>query len=907
VSSILAFLSWYLIITLLGGLTFPLVYFLFPALADRGYSLARVAGLLIWGYLFWILTSLGLTQNTVGGILFALVVLIALSAWALSNIEYRISNIISWLRSNLRLVIAVEVLFLLAFVFLAFLRAGNPELDGTERPMELMFINAILRSPTFPPHDSWLSGYAISYYYFGYVMTAMLARLSGLTGSIAHNLMTSLIFALAAVGAYGILYNLLSALHLQSSIPNPQSPDSRIPTPGSPPQPSTVNRQPSIFLSFLAPLFLLLVGNLEAFLEILHLRSVFWPSGSSSNFWTWLGVKELSDPPSPLPGALWPRLVYWWGQLRFSGLGAWFNEQFAPARFWWWWRASRVITDFDLKGNFQEVIDEFPFFSFLLGDLHPHVLAIPFNLLAVAVALNLFLGGWRGRIEFFGFRLDLSKTGFLFSALVLGGLAFLNTWDILVVAALIVFAYVLFRVREEGWSWSRLEDVFVLGIPLGLVAVILYLPFYFGFSSQASGILPNIINPTRGAQLWVMFAPFFIPIFAYLAYLLFKEKWVARWRLSILLSVGFVLLLWGFSWLYAWLVKFTDPVLAAQFLQSQGLSSFQSLFAAATLRRLSYLGGLLTLLALLAPALSFLLSNRQSSIVNHQSPLLDSQSSITNSQSSSPTTPDPQSPNIEYRIPHSPFTDFQSSIVNRQSSIPHSFIFLLILLASLLVIAPEFVYLHDGFGTRMNTIFKFYYQAWLLWSLAAACAAAFLLQNLRRAWDWVFRFGLILLLFASLAYPVFGVANKTNNFNPPLGWNLDDFTRIQRSDPDEAAAIRWLQSAPDGVLAEAVGGGYTSFGRISVYTGLPTVINWPDHESQWGRSGADLGARQDDIKTLYTTSNWPTALAIIGRYNIQYIYIGSLERSTYPVQEEKFQAHLTQVFHQGIVAIYAVH
>ena len=60
-SSIPAFVSWYVIITLLGWLTFPLAYFLFPALADRGYSLSRVAGLLIWGYVFWSFTSLGLT------------------------------------------------------------------------------------------------------------------------------------------------------------------------------------------------------------------------------------------------------------------------------------------------------------------------------------------------------------------------------------------------------------------------------------------------------------------------------------------------------------------------------------------------------------------------------------------------------------------------------------------------------------------------------------------------------------------------------------------------------------------------------------------------------------------------------------------------------------------------------
>jgi YYY domain-containing protein len=831
VSSILAFISWYILITLLGWLTFPLVYFLFPALNDRGYSLSRVAGLLIWGYLFWIFTSLGLTQNTIGGILFALLVLSAWSAWALSNIDGRISNIVSWLKSNLSIVITTEVLFLIAFAFLAFLRAGNPELDGTERPMELMFINAILRSPAFPPHDSWLSGYAISYYYFGYVMTAMLAKLAGLPGSIAHNLMTSLIFALAAIGACGILYNLLSAFNPKSSIENRKS--------------NTVD-------SLLAPLFLLLVSNLGGFLEVLHTRGLFWNS-NSSNFWTWLGIKDLTDAPAqPL---------------------AWI-----PNRFWWWWRASRVITDLDLKGNFMEVIDEFPFFSFLLGDLHPHVLAIPFNLLAVAIALNIFLGGWRGDMDLFGFHLDISKTGFLFAALTLGGLAFLNTWDILIGAALIVLAYVLFRVHADGWSWSRLEDVFILGVPLGLSAIVLYLPFYFGFSSQASGILPNLINPTRGAQLWVMFAPFFIPIFAYLLYIAFDKKQSGDWKLSLLLVIAFILLLWGFSWLMGLIVKFIDPVTAQQYLASQGMANLGALFSAATLRRLSSIGGLLTLLALLIPALAFLTAAHQ------------------------PKTDDDR-PRSTVHAPPS-IIDHESLAINHSSS---TFIFLLIALAAILVIAPEFVYLHDQFGTRMNTIFKFYYQAWLLWSIAASFGTAILLQKLRGAWDWIFRIGIVVLLCMALTYPVFAIANKTNNFDPPLGWSLDDFTRIQQSNPNEAAAIQWLNSAPDGVIAEAVGGGYTAFGRIAVYTGLPDVLNWPDHESQWGRTGAQFGTRQDDIKTLYSTPNWQTALAIINQYNIQYIYIGDLERSTYPVQEAKFRDHLTQVFHVGNVAIYEVH
>lgn len=813
-----AFIAWYLLLTLLGWLTFPLAYRLFPALADRGYSLARAAGLLIWGYIFWLFASLGLTQNTIGGILFSLVILAGASLSSFffpqSEIENRKSEIIEWFQSHFRYILTVEILFLIAFAFLAFIRAGNPELNGTERPMELMFLNAILRSPAFPPHDSWLSGYAISYYYFGYVLTAMLAKLTGVPATLAHNLMTSLIFALSTVGAYGILCDLLALL-----------------------KPSTDDHQPSTGLPLLAPLFLLLIGNLAGFLEALHQRGILWPSNlqpSIFNFWVWLDIKELSDAPTQPLGWM-------------------------PQRYLWWWRASRVISDTDLLHHAQEIIDEFPFFSFLLGDLHPHVLAIPFNLLAVAVALNLFLGGWRGEFNLFGFRLQVSKTGFVFAALTLGGLAFLNTWDILAAGVLIVLAYVIFRVREEGWSWTRLEDAFIFGIPLLISAILLFLPFYFGFSSQAGGILPNLINPVRGAQLWVMFAPLFIPVFAYLAYLTFGEKQIGNWKLAVLLAAGFTLLLWGFSWLIGWLANFKDPIFAQQYFASQGVASLGELFRAASLRRLSYIGGLLTMLALLIPAAAFLTKDERGGMKEEQASFL---------------------------LPSS------------------SFIFLLIALAALLLLAPEFVYLRDQFGSRMNTIFKFYYQAWLLLSIAAAFGAAILLQKLRGLADWVFRIGLVALLFMALTYPVLALANKTNNFKPPFGWTLDDFVRVQRENPGDAAAIEWLKSAPDGVIVEAVGGSYTGYARISTYTGQAAVLGWPGHESQWRGGSALFASREDDVKLLYATSNWQTALDILKKYNVRYIYIGGLERSTYHVLEDKFKQHLKQVYQLGDVTIY---
>jgi len=108
------------------------------------------------------------------------------------------------------------VLFLVAFAAWAVVRAANPEAVGTEKPMELAFINAILRSPNFPPHDPWLSGYAISYYYFGYVIIAMLAKFTGTAGGIAFNLGISLIFALSACGAFGLVYNLFECIETGS-------------------------------------------------------------------------------------------------------------------------------------------------------------------------------------------------------------------------------------------------------------------------------------------------------------------------------------------------------------------------------------------------------------------------------------------------------------------------------------------------------------------------------------------------------------------------------------------------------------------------------------------------------------------------------------------------------------------
>ncbi|MCC6260222.1 MAG: hypothetical protein IT311_05105 [Anaerolineales bacterium] len=821
-----SFIFWYLLVSAVGWLTFPLAFRLFPALKDRGYTFARTAGLLIWGYAFWLLASLGVAQNDTGGILLGCAVLLGLSFWSFNQQR---GELLDFIKSNLRLVLTTEILFLVAFAFLAFIRSANSELFSTEKPMELAFISGIMRSPTFPPRDPWLSGYAISYYYFGYVITAMLAKLTNVPSSMAHNLMTALIFSLTAIGAYGILYNLLA------------------------------DRKSSSVNALFAPLFLLLVSNFGALLEVLSRYGFFWKKDATgqftSAFWTWLDVKELNLPPAEPLG---------WGIQRYL----------------WWWRSSRIMQDYDMLHNPQEVIDEFPFFSFLLGDLHPHVLALPFTLLAISVALNIFLGGWKGELRILGFSIYMQLEGFVFSALALGGLAFLNTWDILIGATLIVAAYVFTQAQAHGWNWKRLEDLLTLALPLGLASIFMYLPFYLGFSSQAGGILPSMMYPTRGAHLWLMWGTLLIPIYCFLAYKiresasaggLLEAELKPNWKLALWLGLGFTLILFIFMWLIGLLGYYVQKDFVMGWLASQNMD-IATFFRATSLRRLSYIGGLITMLAVLIPALAFLFSkefNNQLSTANHQSPTTNHQSPTTNHQTI-------------------------------------TFVFLLLAVGAVLIIAPDFVYLKDQFGYRINTIFKFYYQAWLLWSLAAAFGVAYLLQNLNNAvWGWVYRIGIALVIFAGLLYPALSLPTKTNSFKPYGGFTLDDFDRIKRENPDEAAAIEFLRAAPDGVVAEAIGGSYDpSYARIATYTGLPNVLGWPGHESQWRGGAEPQGSRQADIAALYTTSDWDTASAILAKYHIRYIYIGDTERRSLQVNERKFVTRLKIIFQQGNVTIY---
>ncbi len=840
-----SWILWYILITILGWISLPAVFRLLPNLKDRGFGVIRTFGWLIWGFSTWILASLGVAPFISGGLLIGGSLLLGLSVWGLQGTS--IQELIYWLRSQKRMVITSEVLFFLAFAGLSIVRAANPEALGTEKPMELAFINAILRSPTFPPHDPWLSGYGISYYYFGYVLTAMLAKFTGTSGSISFNLGVSLVFGLSACGAYGIVYNLLNSQregnNSGKSIPR------------------------FTFASLLAPLFVLIVSNFEGFLDMLHSRGLFWKLNADgtlqSGFWRWLDIQDLNSAPS--------QPLTW-----------------IPDRFWWWWRASRVLQDYDLRGASKEIIDEFPFFSYLLADLHPHVLAMPFAFLAITLAMNtlLFKESRRCRtikVGNFDLEMDIEPIFFVVSAISIGGLAFLNTWDFPVYVFIFAASYGLAGYyRNYDGLWQLTIRFIGMGIALGIAGILFYLPFYLGFSSQAGGFLPNLIYPTRGVHLWVMFGPLLFPIFIYLL----NVQAVRRNWSGLLKGLGIALLIMLTAWLFTVLLGWgitLIPERGQQYLASIGADNLQQVIRASIERRTTAFGGWLTLLLLLGLILSLGKRIFQGSLV-------------------------------ESNTPDAEIADFSSPNPN---NIPRPDIFqiILILTGLILVISPEFLYLLDMFGWRMNTIFKFYFQAWLIWSVAAAYGSIYLLINLSGIKRIFFLAVFIMVLFASLVYPVLGLWNKTNGFSPGE-WTLDSSKYYLKSSPEEMAAIDWLSKAESGAVAEAVpatGGSYTEYGRVSTFSGQPAVLGWVGHENQWRGGNAEMGSRLLDLERLFCSKDWEESRKILDQYEIRYVFVGNLERATYlpnnttcPVGlvDGKFKHNLNPVFQMGQTAIY---
>ncbi|MFQ5826595.1 MAG: DUF2298 domain-containing protein, partial [Dehalococcoidia bacterium] len=678
-----------------------------------------------------------------------------------------------YLSQNRRVIIITEALFLVAFLLWAGVRAQNPEIVGTEKPMDFAFLSSILRASYFPPPDPWFSGQAISYYYFGYLMMAVMTKVTGVAAGIGFNLALALLFALTATAAFCLVYNLVRA--------------------------ARGGGRAAIGFGLVAVALLLLLGNLEAVLEVAFARGM-----GSEGFWGWVGIKGLAQPSDT--GDLFP-----------SGN--------------WWWRATRVIDTLAEGGSLDYTITEFPLFSFLLGDLHPHLMGLPFALLALGLSLNILRTG-----EALGLTwLRRNPLQFGVILLALGSLGFVNTWDLPTYTAIFVAALALQILRTRGSPGGAVA----LAASLGVGVFLLYLPFYLGLRAQVMGIWPWFGPGTRALHygiIWGLFLFIGLSFILALGYRALRGRPGGREMAVSALLVLLPLALWSLARLM--------------------VSAFTGGWGDGLGLVLEKFWHLLPLLAVLTFALVLI------------------------------------------------FRMAQRGSEEEGSSL---FALTVIFFGLFLTLGCELFYLRDLFGNRMNTVFKFYNQAWVL----LVIGSAFGLYYLNRSWrprarlllgGW---WGLLgLLLLGALIYPAATAVSLAQGTRSPT---LDGLAFLARVDPWEKEAIDFLRGVPGSpVIVEAVGPDYTEYGRVSAYTGLSAVLGQMMHEQQW-RGAGYLSRRRDDVARIYRSRDVEEVRALLGGYGVSYVYVGPRERKTYGVgMSQRFDAFLDVAFSNEKVTIYRV-
>jgi len=867
----LFFIAWYIALSLLGFLILPVTFRIFMCLPDRGYSFTKPLGLLFLGYVFWFLGANRILYYDIGGIFLSIIVVIGLGI-GLQKKE-GLFEIRGWIIEHKSTVILVEVLFLLLFAGWTYIRIYNPDIYGTEKPMEFMFINSILRSPKFPPQDAWLSGHAISYYYFGYFLIATLARITNTPSPIAFNLGISLLFAMTGVASLGVVMNLIALVKRETKN-------------------LYVNNSHLLVSSFwpglFGPLMILIVGNWYGVLELAHNNGLFadtqipmvwYDYGQAIDVGQVKSLNDFAQKPGIRTG-----MVNLWKWLDLKQLEE--NSASTSGNFKWdlpnWFFEARVIHDRNLIGVETEAIDEVPAFSFLLADMHPHVLALPFVITIIALAMEWLLTGKKtpSDVPFQAVKLWFPWDRFLLTTILLGGLIFLNTWDFPIYWFLVVVSFTVglgskweIRSLKANWKYPLFFAIGLFGVSL-----LLYWPFLLTFQSQAGGILPNLIYPTRFQQTVVMFGPVLFGISVFLFWLTYRTRKTINRTLIVSVILGVLLTL---------------------------------VFVAVFLGLIAVLKPEITIIILNA---IFPLTQSEAFSLLWQRRLVDSATSITAAMIIGLAV------GIAYSVLRTAQTKRLSSgedtnqLENKRNEVVGKSALLMvlgiILTGSLLLIGPEFVYLRDNFGTRMNTLFKFYFQVWVLWGIASSFGIWYIWQ-FARAW---FRQVSSLVWFVCIllgAYNLFGgLLNKTAFFSNPT--SLDGMAYFARIFPNDWATIEWLQqNAQDGqVILEGSKGAYWIEGpssRFSMATGLPTIMGWYNHEAQWrGEYIRKVDTRLSDIQTIYQSREWAVTQKLLDQYQIKYVIISSLEKDWYkPIYLAKFDRYMSLVYKAGDVSIYS--
>lgn len=854
-SGSLSWLWWFLWLQLAAFLVLPWSLPLFSSLKDNGYGLSKILGFLTSGLLTWILVSWDLFKfNSTTCILSVIII----GVFGIVNSYRKRKYLIDLARSSRNIWLVTEIVFTLAFLSVLLLRYMNPDLwdsyRGGEKPMELGYLTSIGRSSELPPYDPWFAGGVINYYYFGWFLLAVPMRTLGILPEITFQLGIATFVSLAVIGVWTLAVNLIRS-----------TADSRIS--------NRKNLSSSLILGTLAVLFFSVFGTFDA-IRRHHQR---FSEISSWNF--------LSD---------WPFI----GSLveTFGGLWAWVRGTRVDT--FDWWGPSRVNS-----GNFD--ITEFPFFTFLFGDLHPHLMGMCLFALVLCLCFSYAIHCRNGE----------QKSSALIAVATGIGLAVVrmtNTWDfptlVLISIASLLYGISVFKVRSLEDNYPTYFGESGLWIVTGLSLFVSSLISGGGFLSffalfvVSVACIGTLVSSTRRYRLLILLRHVSLALSIHVIVInpfrtrnqtfdlgLHRSEWVSpfsdflsHWGLFISIATVY------FITIFLETRKGNTEKLPRKKTQPNLMITkrvMQPILLALTLL-LGITVGWAFAISVLGAGMAFLFL-------------------------------------------------IETTQVN-PSKVARIFSLLLLTLGFLLLAGPEILTVNNDVA-RMNTVFKFWLQSWIVFSVASAFAI----------WEiWIFirdrdnrdprvfslsriaGIGFTCLLLVGLTYPAssfvprisdrFSTAYKGLNGiaylqEKPLIVRYDNGTDeppSQVSIGDDLPIIQWLRESVKGspTIVEWTGDSYDWNSRISIHTGLPTVLGWSSHQRQQRLNYQSLIAqRKQDVQRLYQIPDQKFATQFLLTYNVRYIIVGTQERrfgdnqallalDTHPALDIVFEDTLNKIY-----------
>ncbi len=820
----LSIVFWYLLIQLLAMMMMPLNMVIFKNLKDKGYGLAKIAGLFFFAWINWLLVSMNVWNFYQMNLWILLAILFGVSAFF--SIKNR-PEITAFTKSNRGYIIAAESIFLAAYLLFIIVKLWAPDIhnvaghgyNGGGEPMGLAYLSAIYNDVKFPPHDPWMSGFTLNYYYWGQLILATASKLLGYLPKVTYNLSLAILFALCFISAFSLAYNM------------------------------TGKKRYGVLAGFL----LACAGNFHTLVFIID--------------------KMINSP-----------------DIR-GFLGGVFSFQFI-------WDPTRIYP--------SPVITELPFFSYLYGDLHAHNIVIPVTVLAIALIYNVMKSPNKELSLYKNLGSTPAEIALTSAALsvTVGSMLAINTWNFPPVVitfglALGMLAFMLYRENSKQVMKMKtpvkLKTLGGFGADIAAtMAVILavawaaFVFFHLNFHSPYKAALGHVTRPEQAGVFVVFeyFSIFFIIISAWMF-----QSWASgfetflkktglskirnfnsrktgkmitkgidrifdnpplflRFLSGLIVAALFILLLFiqtAFAFLFVMIVTCVWMLFKAKS-REEALALvlvFVSLCIVVGTELFYIADGRMntvfkfymvawTLLALSVPYLAYMFMET-----------------------------------FKKQLKLKKF----DGLIAAGSAI------------AFLVIQGVLAFVDNRTGNGFARVFF----------IMAVFAAPLLFVILRdRVGKAVLAGAFIYLLVPAVLYPVLGSLTKmsicSSGFSQaPRIDGTKYMSRMEQRpgstrdfDKYDYDSIEWINKNFKQIepILEAPGENmYSGVSRISIFTGMPTLIGWGYQVSQ--QSGRDTNTRNINANYIYGQSTVEEALNVLKTYNIKYVYMGTIERSMY--------------------------